>query len=429
MKHLFSMFALLSTATLVFAQTATLELTIEAEGASEETVLVISLMIETSGTQIDTLVTLFGPEDQFDIPVPADAMQGTVNALTESCEYDSIFAFAAIELEEQNAMGMYSLVAELELPYCDDDEDDDADDEDDAELDLDEVEFDALYQYLDSLCGSNADIDGMYCGLLENLIACLDNDSVACDDIAQWLDDVEWVWQGDEDDNEDDEDDEDDNDDDEDDNDDDDEDEDEECDASLLVVQAFDADSNAIANALFVYVLGYDEDNNFYWNFGTEGPPSTDPLPTWEYETDGPYQLCLTVTGGDGSCIDTSCVWVSVDSLGWFDGIQGGFTITALPGDPGMVSSVNSPEHPLEIPVIYPNPSVHGELSIQWNSHQAGLVEVEVLDLTGKVVFRHQHACASGAQNLRLTPDVGAGLHLVRLTQEGIQRTVKWLVH
>ena len=180
---------------------------------------------------------------------------------------------------------------------------------------------------------------------------------------------------------------------------------------------------------MFVYVLGYDEDNNFYWNFGTEGPPSTDPLPTWEYETDGPYQLCLTVTGGDGSCIDTSCVWVSVDSLGWFDGIQGGFTITALPGDPGMVSSVNSPEHPLEIPVIYPNPSVHGELSIQWNSHQAGPVEVEVLDLTGKVVFRHQHACTSGAQNLRLTPDVGAGLHLVRLTQEGIQRTVKWLVH
>ena len=365
MKHIFSMFALLATATLVFAQTATLELTIEAEGASEETVLGISLMIETSGTQIDTIVTLFGPEGQFDIPVPADAMQGTVNALTESCEYDSIFAFAAIELEEQNAIGMYSLVAELELPYCDDD-DDDEDDEDD------------------------------------------DND----------------------DDDNDDEDDNDDNDDDEDDDDDDeDEDEDEECDASLLVVQAFDADSNAIANALFVYVLGYDEDNNFYWNFGTEGPPSTDPLPTWEYETDGPYQLCLTVTGGDGSCIDTSCVWVSVDSLGWFDGIQGGFTITALPGDPGMVSSVNSPEHPLEIPVIYPNPSVHGELSIQWNSHQAGPVEVEVLDLTGKVVFRHQHACTSGAQNLRLTPDVGAGLHLVRLTQEGIQRTVKWLVH
>ena len=178
-----------------------------------------------------------------------------------------------------------------------------------TEFDLDEVEFDVLSQYLDSLCGSNADIDGMYCGLLENLIACLDNDSVACDDIAQWLDDVEWVWQGDEED-EDDEDE--------------DEDEDEECDASLLVVQAFDADSNAIANALFVYVLGYDEDNDFYWDFGVEGPSSTDPLPTWEYESDGPYVLCLTVTGEDSSCIDTSCVWVSVDSLGWFDGIQGG---------------------------------------------------------------------------------------------------------
>ena len=54
---------------------------------------------------------------------------------------------------------------------------------------------------------------------------------------------------------------------------------------------------------------------------------------------------------------------------------------------------------------------------------------MEVLDLTGKVIFRHQHVGTSGAQFLQLTPEVGAGLHLVRLTQGGVQRTVKWLVH
>ena len=125
--------------------------------------------------------------------------------------------------------------------------------------------------------GSNADIDGMYCGLLENLIACLDNDSAACDDLAQWLD----TWNGFGNDNgrrrrgrqrrrrgrwttrtrR---------------------------DASLLVVQAFDADSNAIANALFVYVLGYDEDNDFYWDFGDEGLPAQIRFPLGTTKPTGP---------------------------------------------------------------------------------------------------------------------------------------------
>jgi hypothetical protein len=404
MKRFFSLLALLATTTLAFAQMATLQLDIEALGAEDEDVLGISLTITTGAIETFTVVTMTGPEATFEIDVPADAMQGTIFALTESCQGDSIFAETFMVFEEQDTMGMNVLTAELELPYCNDD------DGNGEEFDWEGIEIDALTQYLDSLCGGNADIDGMYCGMLENLTACLDNDSAACEDLAEWLDAVEWVWQ------------------DEDEDEDDDDDDEEECDASLLVVQAFDADSNAIANALFVYVLGYDEDNDFYWNFGDEGS-STDPLPTWDYETDGPYVLCLTVTGEDSTCADTFCFSLSVDSLGWFDGVQGGFTITALPGEPSMVASVDSPASILETPVVYPNPSFRGDLSIQWSSNQPGPVQVEVLDLTGKVVFRHQHACTFGAQNLQLTPEVGAGLHLVRLTQGGVQRTVKWLVH
>ena len=405
MKRLSSMFALLATATLAFAQTATLQLDIEAQGAGDETVLGISLTILTGDIETFTVVTMTGPEATFDIDVPADAMQGTIFALTESCQGDSIFAETFMVFEEQNAMGMNVLSAELELPYCTEEEGNGGNG---GEFDWDSLELDGLAQYLDSLCGSNADIDGMYCGLLESLNACLEENEEACDDLAEWLDTVEWVWQGDE------------------------EDEEEggegECDASFVVVQAFDTDSNAIANELFVYVLGYNEDNDFFWDFGDEGS-STDPLPTWDYETDGPYVLCLTVTGEDSTCTDTFCFSLSVDSLGWFDGIQGGFSITALPGEPSMVASVDSPERTLETPVVYPNPSVHGELSIQWTSRQSGPVEVEVLDLTGKVIFRHQHVGTLGAQFLQLNPEVGAGLHLVRLTQGGVQRTVKWLVH
>ena len=173
-----------------------MQLDIEAQGAGDETVLGISLTILTGDIETFTVVTMTGPEATFDIDVPADAMQGTIFALTESCQGDSIFAETFMVFEEQNAMGMNVLSAELELPYCTEEEGNGGNG---GEFDWDGLELDALAQYLDSLCGSNADIDGMYCGLLESLNACLEENEEACDDLAAWLDTVEWVWQGGED--------------------------------------------------------------------------------------------------------------------------------------------------------------------------------------------------------------------------------------
>ena len=116
MKRLFSLFALLATATLAFAQTATLQLDIEAQGAGDETVLGISLTILTGDIETFTVVTMTGPEATFDIDVPADAMQGNITAWTANCQGDSIFAETVMVFEEQNAMGMNVLSAELELP-------------------------------------------------------------------------------------------------------------------------------------------------------------------------------------------------------------------------------------------------------------------------------------------------------------------------
>ena len=45
----------------------------------------ISLTILTGDIETFTVVTMTGPEATFDIDVPADAMQGTIFALTESC--------------------------------------------------------------------------------------------------------------------------------------------------------------------------------------------------------------------------------------------------------------------------------------------------------------------------------------------------------
>ena len=67
------------------------------------------------------------------------------------------------------------------------------------------------------------------------------------------------------------------------------------CNAQFIVMQAFGEDSVLIANELFVFLLDYNEENDYLWDFGDEGS-SDDPFPSWQYETDGPYVLCLTVT-------------------------------------------------------------------------------------------------------------------------------------
>ena len=100
-------------------------------------------------------------EATFDIDVPADAMQGTIFALTESCR--EIPFCETLVFEEQNAMGMNVLSAELEFSIAPKR----GNGGNGGEFDWDGLELGALAQYLDSLCGSNADIDGMYCGLLK----------------------------------------------------------------------------------------------------------------------------------------------------------------------------------------------------------------------------------------------------------------------
>ena len=75
----------------------------------------------------------------------------------------------------------------------------------------------------------------------------------------------------------------------------------EECVAEFDIEQAF-SDNEMIPFELFVYVFGYDDSNEYFWSFGDEGT-STDPFPTWTYETNGPYQLCLTVSNEENDCL------------------------------------------------------------------------------------------------------------------------------
>ena len=406
MKSLFSL-CLFALSAMAWGQQNVLLLELSADGAGDEAVVLVDIATEPALSDAPMTVTLIGDDEvTLTIALPDGTMQGVVTASATDCTGNFIEEEAFMMLSNDiDTAGVFILEAEIELPYCEeDDEDDDEGFDEFEDLDLDE-----LTAYLDSLCSDAMGNDAwMYCGLLESLNACLGGDEDACEELEEWLEFVDGPW------NEEDEDDE--------------EDDDEgDCEADFVVVQAFDADSNAIANELFVFVFGLDLDNDIFWSFGDEGS-STDPFPTWEYETNGPYELCLTVGNEEEDCSDTYCFTLSLDSLGWLGGIQDGFSITVFDGDQGTVAGVNGLDLDEETLTLFPNPSIGGIAQLEWHALKAGPADVKVFDLTGRPLLNDQINVVQGTQRLALEVTAKPGIHLVQVTQGEVQRTLKWLV-
>ncbi len=400
---------------MALGQESILFLELSANGAGDETVVLVDIATDPALSDAPMTVTLMGDDDvTLTIALPDGTMQGVVTASATDCAGSFIEEEALMMLSNDiDTAGVFILEAEIELPYCEDDGDEDEDDEEGEGFDeFEDLDLDELTAYLDSLCNDAMDNDAwMYCGILESLNACLDGDEDACEELEEWLEFVDGPWNEDDDEEEEEEDDDDGGD----------------CEADFVVVQAFDADSNAIANELFVFMFGLDEDNDVFWSFGDEGS-STDPFPTWEYETNGPYELCLTVGNEEEDCSDTYCFTLSLDSLGWLGGIQDGFSITVFDGDQGTVAGVSGLDLDQETLNLFPNPSTGGAVQLEWRASSAGQASVKVFDLTGHQLLNDQINVTQGTQHIALEVNAKPGIHLVQVTQGEVQRTLKWLV-
>ncbi|HCC63891.1 MAG TPA: hypothetical protein DEP62_01660, partial [Flavobacteriales bacterium] len=405
MKSLFSL-CLLALSAIAWGQQNVLLLELSADGAGDEAVVLVDIATEPALSDAPMTVTLMGDDEvTLTIALPDGTMQGVVTASATDCAGNFIEEEAFMMLSNDiDTAGVFILEAEIELPYCEEDGEDEDDDEDDDEGfdEFEDLDLDELTAYLDSLCSDAMGNDAwMYCGILESLNACLGGDEAACEELEEWLEFVDGPWNEEDDDEEaDDEEDDDEGD----------------CEADFVVVQAFDADSNAIANELFVFVFGLDLDNDIFWSFGDEGS-STDPFPTWEYETNGPYELCLTVGNEEEDCSDTYCFTLSLDSLGWLGGIQDGFSITVFDGDQGTVAGVNGLDLDEESLNLFPNPSMGGAAQLEWHALNAGQAHVEVFDLTGRQLLNDQINVTQGTQRIALEVNATPGIHLVQITQ------------
>ena len=208
------------------------------------------------------------------------------------------------------------------------------------------------------------------------------------------------------------------------------------CQADFWVLQAYQNTNNGdttqvepIPFQLWIWNLSSGGTGNyqFLWSFG-DGTSSTEPFPTHTYASAGPYQLCLTITD-DAGCTSTHCETIEVDQdgfLGMAPGpdVRSTLTINVVQELPTGIAERTE----LEAGNLWPNP-VQDSFTMQVNSSRSGTVELSIMDLHGREVYRGSVALQAGSNRMDLNVDqLQGGLYLLRLTsgrQASVLRFVK----
>jgi len=202
------------------------------------------------------------------------------------------------------------------------------------------------------------------------------------------------------------------------------------CNAFFEVTQALTEDSMPIAGSVWIYIFDYDENLSYAWDFGDEGT-SSDPFPTWTYNTDGPYTICLTVSDPLGSCTDVYCESISVDSLGMIGGFMSGFTINVLDGgaSSGTPANVNETTIVFDGMTVYPNPTAEDFVRIRWNAQQNGVTVATLYDLRGTRVVEKQTTSWTGENQVELNiAHLERGYYLVQLAMGDLRMTQRLII-
>ena len=117
-----------------------------------------------------------------------------------------------------------------------------------------------------------------------------------------------------------------------------------------------------------------------------------------------------------------------MDSLGWINGLQDGFSIQVFAGDPGNVLHIGTPNQLIEMPRVYPNPSTGGAVQVEWKGASHGPVELGVYDMIGNEVQRQVVNCRSADAVFSIGHDLAPGLYIIQLLQGDVTRSVRWVV-
>ena len=184
------------------------------------------------------------------------------------------------------------------------------------------------------------------------------------------------------------------------------------CNATFDVSQATTPNGTPIAGAVNITIYDYNINASYAWDFGDEGT-SDEPFTSWQYITDGPYNLCLTVTDDAAGCSDTYCEAISVDSLGLLDGFLAGFLITVINGgESGSTNAVGELNEFFAEAIVYPNPATDW-LAI--SGLEPNLIwKASLVSLTGQAV---REFSGTGVSQMNVA-GIPSGLYLLQMIGE-----------
>jgi hypothetical protein len=191
------------------------------------------------------------------------------------------------------------------------------------------------------------------------------------------------------------------------------------CAITFFVWQPWDSLTNQpILNTLNVWVntTAIGGQFQYFWDFG-DNTTSNSQYPTHTYAGNGPYLLCVTVSGM--GCTSTYCDTVAIDTNGVIvPGQSGnaGFTINMLPN--GSNSVVEIPAELDEL-TIAPNP-ISDAININFSSLSNGNGTVMIFDMSGKQVLAENLTVTSGNNRARIGADgLEKGSYLIRIEANG----------
>jgi hypothetical protein len=96
--------------------------------------------------------------------------------------------------------------------------------------------------------------------------------------------------------------------------------------------------------------------------------------------------------------------------------------VTSLTGTNYPCAGIGLEEESLFNVELYPNPST-GVVNLTWQQTQNEDVQIEVLDITGRVLFQNNVAKSAASKTTIDLSAFPSGIYLVKLTSEGVQKT------
>lgn len=197
------------------------------------------------------------------------------------------------------------------------------------------------------------------------------------------------------------------------------------CSAGFSLSQNVIIDSfNNIVSSGNVMVVNTSIGQNisYSWDFGDNSPTYTGVNFTHTYASAGPWVLCLTVTDASGSCSDTFCDSLMVDSSGVLTGkTNGGFTIEMGTGEDNTngPNSINELANQIDV-TLFPNPA-SSIISLQLNSKINDEATIVIYNALGSLVKQETTEVTKGNQTVKINIEaLNTGLFIIQLmTNEG----------